>query len=145
MKDETYYEGLDKRTKEYKEWVASREEAIASEPKGLGDTIEKITTATGIKAAVKFLAGEDCGCTERKDTLNKVFPYKKIECLTEDEYNYLVSQMEKNSNVVTQTVQLRMLNIYNRVFNEKKAPTSCGSCFKSTYNALKALIDEYNN
>ena len=29
MKDETYYEGLDKRTKEYKEWVASREEAIA--------------------------------------------------------------------------------------------------------------------
>ena len=90
-------------------------------------------------------AGEDCGCTERKDTLNKVFPYKKIECLTEDEYNYLVSQMEKNSNVVTQTVQLRMLKIYNRVFNEKKAPTSCGSCFKSTYNALKALIDEYNN
>jgi hypothetical protein len=145
MKEEAYYKGLDKRTKEYKEWVASREEAIASESTGLGDTIEKITTATGIKAAVKFLAGEDCGCTERKDTLNKVFPYKKIECLTEDEYNYLVSQMEKNSNVVTQTVQLRMLNIYNRVFNEKKAPTSCGSCFKSTYNALKALIDEYNN
>jgi hypothetical protein len=145
MKEEAYYKGLDKRTKEYKEWVASREEAIASESTGLGDTIEKITTATGIKAAVKFLAGEDCGCTERKDTLNKVFPYKKIECLTEDEYNYLVSQMEKNSNVVTQTVQLRMLKIYNRVFNEKKAPTSCGSCFKSTYNALKALIDEYNN
>ena len=45
MKDETYYEGLDKRTKEYKEWVASREEAIASESTGLGDTIEKITTA----------------------------------------------------------------------------------------------------
>ena len=145
MKEQAYYKGLDKRTKEYKEWVASREEAIASESTGLGDTIEKITTATGIKAAVKFLAGEDCGCTERKDTLNKVFPYKKIECLTEDEYNYLVSQMEKNSNVVTQTVQLRMLNIYNRVFNEKKAPTSCGSCFKSTYNALKAIIDEYNN
>ena len=145
MKEEAYYKGLDKRTKEYKEWVASREEAIASESTGLGDTIEKITTATGIKAAVKFLAGEDCCCTERKDTLNKVFPYKKIECLTEDEYNYLVSQMEKNSNVVTQTVQLRMLKIYNRVFNEKKAPTSCGSCFKSTYNALKALIDEYNN
>ena len=95
MKDETYYEGLDKRTKEYKEWVASREEAIASESTGLGDTIEKITTATGIKAAVKFLAGEDCGCDDRKDTLNKLFPYKKIECLTEDEYNYLVEQMKK--------------------------------------------------
>tara|TARA_R110000772_G_scaffold5622_1_gene20139 strand:+ start:656 stop:1093 length:438 start_codon:yes stop_codon:yes gene_type:complete len=144
MKEETYYKALDKRTKEYKEWIASREEATASEPKGLGDTIEKITTATGIKAAVKFLAGEDCGCTERKDSLNKIFPYKKIECLTEEEYNYLVSQMEKTTNVVTQTVQLRMLKIYNRVFNDKKQPTSCGSCFRSTYNALKQLIDEYN-
>lgn len=145
MKEETYYKALDKRTKEYKEWIASREEATASEPKGLGDTIEKITTATGIKAAVKFLAGEDCGCTERKDSLNKIFPYKKIECLTEEEYNYLVSQMEKTTNVVTQTVQLRMLKIYNRVFNDKKQPTSCGSCFRSTYNALKTLIEEYNH
>jgi hypothetical protein len=144
MKEETYYKALDKRTKEYKEWIASREEATASEPKGLGDTIEKITTVTGIKAAVKFLAGEDCGCTERKDSLNKIFPYKKIECLTEEEYNYLVSQMEKTTNVVTQTVQLRMLKIYNRVFNDKKQPTSCGSCFRSTYNALKTLIEEYN-
>ena len=145
MKDQTYYEALDKRTKEYKEWVASREEATASESTGLGDTIEKITTATGIKAAVKFLAGEDCGCSERKTTLNKVFPYKKIECLAEEEYNYLVDHMSKPTNVVSQTVQLKMLKIYNRVFNENKQPTSCGSCFRSTYNALKQLIDEYNS
>lgn len=145
MKDQTYYEALDKRTKEYKEWVVSREEATASESTGLGDTIEKITTATGIKAAVKFLAGEDCGCSERKTTLNKVFPYKKIECLAEEEYNYLVEHMSKPTNVVSQTVQLKMLKIYNRVFNENKQPTSCGSCFRSTYNALKQLIDEYNS
>jgi hypothetical protein len=145
MKDQTYYEALDKRTKEYKEWVVSREEATASESTGLGDTIEKITTATGIKAAVKFLAGEDCGCSERKTTLNKVFPYKKIECLAEEEYNYLVDHMSKPTNVVSQTVQLKMLKIYNRVFNENKQPTSCGSCFRSTYNALKQLIDEYNS
>ena len=144
MKDETYYEALDKRTKEYKEWVASREEATASESTGLGDTIEKITTAIGIKAAVKFLAGEDCGCTERKQTLNKKFPYKKVECLAEEEYNYLVEQMKRPTNVVSQTVQLKMLKIYNRVFNDKKQPTSCGSCFRSTCNALKQLIDEYN-
>jgi hypothetical protein len=30
--------------------------------KGLGDTIAKITEATGIDKAVKFIAGEDCGC-----------------------------------------------------------------------------------
>ena len=46
------------------------------ESKGLGDTIEKITTATGIKKVVHKIAGEDCGCNKRKNILNKVFPYK---------------------------------------------------------------------
>jgi hypothetical protein len=46
--------------------------------KGLGDTIEKFTTATGIKKAVNTvtkLTGGGCGCNKRKDTLNRVFPY----------------------------------------------------------------------
>ena len=41
--------------------------------KGLGDTIEKITTATGIKKFVHKVAGGGCG--KRKETLNKIFPY----------------------------------------------------------------------
>lgn len=45
--------------------------------KGLGDTIEKITEKTGIKTAVKKVFGEDCGCNQRRDFLNRVFPYKK--------------------------------------------------------------------
>jgi hypothetical protein len=48
--------------------------------KGLGDSIEKITKATGIKSivnAVNKLRGKDCGCRERKNNLNKRFPYKK--------------------------------------------------------------------
>ena len=45
--------------------------------KGLGDTIDKITTATGIKKAVKKVTGGGCGCSKRKETLNKIFPYKK--------------------------------------------------------------------
>ena len=47
--------------------------------KGLGDTIEKITTATGIKKIVKTvnnITGKDCGCDKRKKKLNKWFPYK---------------------------------------------------------------------
>ena len=46
--------------------------------KGLGDTIEKITTATGIKKVVKTVSkavGKDCGCDKRKETLNRLFPY----------------------------------------------------------------------
>lgn len=47
--------------------------------KGLGDTIEKITTATGIKKVVDTVAkvtGKDCGCGKRKDALNRAFPYQ---------------------------------------------------------------------
>tara|TARA_R110000765_G_scaffold113432_3_gene205786 strand:+ start:889 stop:1062 length:174 start_codon:yes stop_codon:yes gene_type:complete len=45
---------------------------------GLGDTIEKITKATGIKKIVEKVTGkEDCGCNKRKEALNKKFPYKK--------------------------------------------------------------------
>ena len=41
--------------------------------KGLGDTIEKVTKATGIKKVVETVAkaaGKDCGCGKRKEALN---------------------------------------------------------------------------
>ena len=46
--------------------------------KGLGDTVAKITKATGIKKVVEKVSkatGKDCGCGKRKDTLNRLFPY----------------------------------------------------------------------
>ena len=48
----------------------------SNKSKGLGDSIEKITTVTGIKKIVHKVAGDDCGCNKRKQILNKVFPYK---------------------------------------------------------------------
>ena len=39
----------DKRTKAYKDWKANQEKAS----EGLGDTIAKVTEATGIKKAVR--------------------------------------------------------------------------------------------
>ena len=43
--------------------------------KGLGDTIEKITKATGVKKIVKKIVGSNCGCNERKNKLNKILHY----------------------------------------------------------------------
>ena len=46
---------------------------------GLGDSIEKFTTKTGIKTIVdKVSEGLNipCGCQQRKEALNKMFPYK---------------------------------------------------------------------
>ena len=48
--------------------------------KGLGDTVAKITKATGIKKVVDTaskIVKKDCGCKKRKEKLNKAFPYKK--------------------------------------------------------------------
>ena len=48
--------------------------------KGLGDTVAKITKATGIKKVVDTVSKtvkKDCGCGERQDTLNRLFPYNK--------------------------------------------------------------------
>jgi hypothetical protein len=48
--------------------------------KGLGDTIEKFTKATGVKTMVDKVSkatGKSCGCEARKKKLNKAFPYKK--------------------------------------------------------------------
>jgi hypothetical protein len=130
----------DKRTKAYKEWKAKYDSA----PKGLGDTIEKITTATGIKKAVKFLAGEDCGCEERKQVLNKKFRYKKPECFTESEYEFVRNIIERGSNKISSIENTKMVNIYNRVFNEKRRGSGCSSCFlNNVYKPLKALYETY--
>jgi len=48
--------------------------------RGLGDTIERVTKATGIKKVVDTVSqkiGKPCGCGERRDSLNRMFPYKK--------------------------------------------------------------------
>lgn len=50
--------------------------------KGLGDSIEKLTTATGIKQIVNKVAqatGKDCGCGKRREKLNQMFPYKNTK------------------------------------------------------------------
>jgi hypothetical protein len=48
--------------------------------RGIGDTIEKIMKATGVKNLVETVSGaigiDDCGCEARKNSLNKMFPYK---------------------------------------------------------------------
>jgi len=50
----------------------------SNKSQGLGDTIEKFTTATGIKKLADRIPG-GCGCKARKEALNRMFPYGKKE------------------------------------------------------------------
>jgi len=48
-------------------------------PRGLGDRIENIKKATGIKSVVDTIStvtNVPCGCNKRKTILNKMFPSK---------------------------------------------------------------------
>ncbi len=139
-KDENYYQNLDKRTKEYKEWKAKREEAS----EGLGDTLEKVFEATGVANVVKFVAGEDCGCDERKARLNKLFRYRKPNCFTEDEYVYLSELFSSNIGVIDPATQRKLIKISNRVFNRNQQVSSCGVCVRKLYSNLKKYYDLYN-
>jgi len=126
----------DKRTKAYKDWKANQEKAS----EGLGDTIAKVTEATGIKKAVKFLAGEDCGCDERQERLNRIFKYNNPECLNEQEYEYIADWIE-NGNDKLNSKQLKEMNvIYNRVFKKK---FKCQKC--SAPRMMKELVTYFND
>ena len=112
--------------------------------KGLGDTIEKFTEATGIKKVVKWIAGEDCGCDKRKEKLNQIFKYKSNpECLNESEYNYLTDFFKINKQTLKYDEQREILAISNRVFNEKRELSTCGSCVRELINQMKRLYDIY--
>lgn len=110
---------------------------------GLGDTVEKVFEATGISAVAKWMLGEDCGCEERKQKLNKLFPYRKTKCLTEDEYNWLTNYFQRVKNTVTVEDQKEAIKIYNRIFQANKHYTSCSECYKQTHNELKRVYDQY--
>ena len=112
--------------------------------KGLGDTIAKITKATGIDKVAKFVLGEDCGCDERKEKLNKLFPYAKPLCLTEDEFNTLDTYFKQNTNTLTSDEQTSLIAINNRVLNQKLTFSTCSSCLRDLVSKLRVIYNEYS-
>ena len=129
----------------YNTFKANFEYHKARSQKGFGDTVEKITKATGIKKVVDTVADAldvDCGCDKRKKKLNDLFPYLMPELLTEDEFNFLDLTFKNESNQIKDPD--RILEIYNRVFKDKKKMTNCSPCFvNQVYNKLKAIYNEY--
>ena len=116
---------------------------MKNESKGLGDTIAKITKATGIDKVAKFVLGEDCGCDESKEKLNKLFPYAKPKCLTEDEFKTLDTYFEKNTDTLTSEEQLSFIAINNRVLEQNLVPSSCASCLRDLVSKVRIIYNEY--
>lgn len=109
---------------------------------GLGDTVEKVLEATGVKSVVKAVFGDDCGCEERKQKLNKIFSYK-VNCLNEEEYNYLHEFFEGNPKEVKPTVQIELVTIARRVFNRKFEVSGCYGCVRDLVKRLRTVYETY--
>ena len=114
---------------------------------GLGDTVEKITTATGIKKVVEVFSkvtGVDCNCDARKEKLNRLIPYrKKVNCLNESDYEALKPYVLENKNTLTPNEQWQIQAIYLRVFEVKLDDSNCGSCWRDIINDLRKVFNEY--
>lgn len=131
----------DKRTKAYKEWKADFEKSQEGKSKGLGDTVAKFTKVTGIENVVKAVAGDSCGCDERKETLNKLFKYTNVECLTEKEYIRLDKFFNTNTSTIDYLTQKSLLTIYNRVFSKNKMTSNCSSCVRRMVTDLRNVYE----
>ena len=114
---------------------------------GLGDTIEQLTEVTGIKKAVEMFSeatGIDCGCDERKEKLNNLFPYNRnINCLNESDYNKLTKYLSAQQTTLTAIEQQEVSDIYFNVFNYRLQISSCASCWKGKLDELRRVYNEY--
>ena len=115
--------------------------------KGLGDTISKITKATGIDKVAKAVLGDDCGCDERKKKLNQMFPYNKVRQFTEDELKIYEEVLPRlKGGTITGQDQSTLIRLYNKVFNANKKPSSCSSCVQQTLAKLaKVYVNSCKN
>jgi hypothetical protein len=104
--------------------------------KGLGDSIEKVLKKTGIDKVAKKVLGDDCGCEERKQALNKIFPYAKVRQFTADEMSIYESVLPRIKASISGADQKLLVKLYNKVFNANKKTSSCGSCVQQTVAQL---------
>lgn len=131
----------DKRTKEYRQFKLD----YSQESEGLGDTVKKITDATGISKVVEFFNnGEPCSaCERRRKKWNKLFRYTKPKELTEGEYSYLNEFFKKEKSSVSSDEQYALLAIHNRVLSSKKRFSRCVPCVRGMVEDLRKIYIEY--
>ena len=129
---------------------------MTKKSKGLGDTIKKFTSATKIdklaKKIAKAVGKDDCGCDERQEKLNKMFPYKTEEReYDENSPMHLkqeilcVWQKIKDGQAPDVETKKRFVELYNTIYKTKYKPTTnCGSCLHTMWKGIKSLYDKLN-
>lgn len=122
-------------------------------PEGLGDVVESVLNSPVIKPvkdAVKSIIwkdGEDCGCDERKERLNKKFSFahqKPVRCLTEEDFGLLSYILPDVSSSIGYADMTTLSRIHASVFNYHftGACATCVSRNRSIIEELKVVLKE---
>lgn len=166
---------LDKRTNDYKNCMERYKEAKATEEQkkaddlvddveissndldqsrksentGLGDVIAKVTKVTKVDKLVEKIFGENCGCDERRERLNKLSWFRKSKRvdMIPEEFRILHKYFGdgKKPRSLSPKDKKILIPIYNRLFFiQYKVNTSCGSCLGIVVNSLHSMYVEYS-
>jgi hypothetical protein len=114
---------------------------------GLGDTIDKITEATGIKTIVKAIAGNDCGCEERRKKLNEKYSYrlKVVNCPTDEQIQWYKDFATKRTLTISNEQRKTICEYYSKIFGLPYFEP-CTNCSPKPYIQMIQKLDEvFNN
>ena len=118
----------------------------AGKAEGIGDMIASFTEVTGIdkvaEAVADAVGADDCGCKARAKKLNKLFPTRKLNDLSNEDYNYLNSFYSIKRSSISAKEQKELVEIYNRVFNAKRVVSNCTPCVSKLVNELNKVYNE---
>lgn len=111
--------------------------------KGLGDTIENITSATGVDKVAKAILGDDCGCDKRKEKLNKLLPYrlKVVNCPSEEQIKWYKEFQEKRTLMLSNEQRKQICLYYSEIFNVPYFEP-CVNCSPKPYIKMIEELDK---
>ena len=110
-----------------------------SKSKGLGDTIAKVTKATGVDKLVHALVGEDCGCDERREKLNKLFPYaQSMDSEQRERYETHLGDWRSQPRIELDQQKV-MIDLLHETTGTRIKLSRCGSCIRNSLSKLEII------
>ena len=76
-----------------------------------------------------------------KETLNKLFPNRKLNDLSVESYEWLNTWYSQKRSAVKPSEQKMLVDIYNEVFNSKRVVSNCSPCIASVNRELKKVYE----
>tara|TARA_R110000772_G_scaffold74599_2_gene162476 strand:+ start:11575 stop:12048 length:474 start_codon:yes stop_codon:yes gene_type:complete len=117
--------------------------------KGLGTKITDVTKALGLDVVAETVAGalgaDDCGCAKRAEDLNKLFPNRSLNDLSNEDFNYLTEFFKSKRSSVSPKEQKELVGIFNNIFNSKRVVSNCSPCVANLIKDLKKIYGATNN